>query len=491
MSSLVKWQIVSFVSRGIAMALGLVQTFVIIRILSVGDWGIVQLAISIGGAFGIYQHLGLASGSTREISSAKSDTDIFKIFLTSVAIRYLVTFPLAAFLFFSANNLALTKYNDAALILPIKLYAGVLVLQGVQSILNSVISGTKRFRQLFIYQAAIAVVSVVLFIPFVYFYGINGYFYAFFAFNLVSSLTLAYLAFKPLKGKLVMPTKSDFKLLLKDLLSISLAIYAIKILYTWWEKSGPLLLGLFISKEMVAFFAFALLYAKKFMLVSDSVTAVNLPVLSDKYANDIREFKALFLENFNKVYTVILLVSAVAIFWAPEVVAIMVGSSKYDTALPLIFPLGFAFVFYALINVVTSSILIPAKLVKHMLLSYALLLGATVGAYFVGATFAETLSAMAYAMLAGGFAALAYMAVATSKVLKFSFLRMPHFVLGLTAAFIAFVPVGSNLLVKTGSFIILLAVFLAEILRFSFFEKADLMYVVSKLKSLRGRYEKA
>ena len=83
MKSLLKWQAISFISRGLAMAVGIVQSIVIVRILSVGEYGLITLATSIGGAFGIYQHLGLASGSTREISSAKNNKEIFEIFLTS------------------------------------------------------------------------------------------------------------------------------------------------------------------------------------------------------------------------------------------------------------------------------------------------------------------------------------------------------------------------------------------------------------------------
>ena len=69
-----------------------IGTFVNIRILTVGEWGVVQLAMSIGGTLGIYQHLGLVSASTREISSAKNDEDIFKIFVTSAVVRYCVTY---------------------------------------------------------------------------------------------------------------------------------------------------------------------------------------------------------------------------------------------------------------------------------------------------------------------------------------------------------------------------------------------------------------
>src|SRR3989339_655386 len=107
MKELGKWQFISFVSRGMAMALGIFQSFIIIRILSVGEWGIVQLAVSIGGALGIYQHLGLASASTREISAAKDDSEIFKIFVTSLFIRYFITFPIVFGLFFFADRLAI------------------------------------------------------------------------------------------------------------------------------------------------------------------------------------------------------------------------------------------------------------------------------------------------------------------------------------------------------------------------------------------------
>ena len=149
MKELGKWQIISFISRSVAMAIGMVQGFVIAAILTKAEWGLVQLAVSIGSALGIYQHLGLASASTREISSAKNE-DIFKIFVTSAFIRYCVTLPIAVGLFISSHYLANALYKNSALELPLKIYAVTLLFQGVQSILNSVISGTKRFKRLFI-----------------------------------------------------------------------------------------------------------------------------------------------------------------------------------------------------------------------------------------------------------------------------------------------------------------------------------------------------
>ena len=79
MKDLGKWQIISFISRGLAQVIGIAQGYIIARVLTTGEYGIVRIALSLGASLGIYQSLGLASASTREISLAKSDKEIFKI----------------------------------------------------------------------------------------------------------------------------------------------------------------------------------------------------------------------------------------------------------------------------------------------------------------------------------------------------------------------------------------------------------------------------
>ena len=429
MKKLVKLQVYSFISRTMAMLLGMVQTFVIVRVLTVSEWGVVQLAASIGGAFGIYQHLGLASGSTREISAAKNDKDVFKIFVTGVLIRYLVTVPIALFLFFGAERLALNQYNNASLIFPIKLYALVLIVESSQSILNSVISGTKRFKQLFIYQSLIALVSVCIYIPLVYFFKVNGYFYALVLFNLIGTITLSVIAFKPYWHMLELPSKKDFIRLFKELLSISLGIYVVKIIYTWWEKSGALLLGLNLSSEMVAFFSFALLYGKKLMLISDSITTVNLPVLSEKYTENLYEFKQMFVSNFNKIYVAILGAGFFAIYWSREVFYVLVGGNKYDPSLPMVLPLVFAFIFYSFINIIQSSIVIPAKKVLVMITSFVIMIAVTIVGYFLTRNAFDPLLAMSYFVALGSLFGLLFMSFLSSFTLEFGILNWKHLLL--------------------------------------------------------------
>ena len=236
--------------------------------------------------------------------------------------------------------------------------------------------------------------------------------------------------------------------LLKQLMSISLAIYAVKILYTWWEKSGPLLLGRELSAEMVAFFAFALLYAKKLMLISDAVTTVNLPVLSEKFETDLEEFKSIFVANFNKIYVFILGAGFSAIFWSREIFYVLVGGDKYNPALPLVLPLMFAFIFYSFINIVESSVLIPARRIFAMVASFGSMLICAVVGFFLTHRLIDPMISMAYFLALGGAVGLAIMALTSRKKLQFTFLDWRHILLFVQVAAISLPYMVENILIK-------------------------------------------
>jgi len=487
MKDLGKWQIVSLLAQGLAMLLGMVETFVVIRILSVGEWGLVQLAVSIGGALGIYQHLGLVSASTREISSAKSEDDIFKIFFTASVARYCVTIPISLGLFFGAGRIAENLYHNPELMFPLKIYGITMLFQGVQGILNSVISGTQRFRQLFIYQIVIAFVNILLFIPLVYFYKVSGYFYAFLLFNVISSISLSVIAFKPLRDKIHLPTKEEFSRIFKEIFSISIAIYIVKILYTNWEKLGANALGLFNSAEVVAIYSFALLYAKKLMTISDSVTTVNIPVFSERYVNNFEEFKESFLKNFNKLFSVIVLAGAVASCFAPEIIRVLVGSGKYDGSIPLIAPMVFAFVMYSFVNIVNSSVLIPAKMAKSMVGSYVLLIVGTIVSFFALKNFTGTLSAASWAMTIGSSVCLFFMVYWIKKRMNFSVFSLSHVAISLLSLAISLLCGLSPISVKLVSFVLLFGFLVWALFKADFIGKNDIVSVRKKLASLVGK----
>jgi len=70
-SYLLKWQSISFLSRLVAMIIGIIQSIYIVNFLSQSDYGSVQVVLGIASIVGASQAFGLTSGSTREISGAK------------------------------------------------------------------------------------------------------------------------------------------------------------------------------------------------------------------------------------------------------------------------------------------------------------------------------------------------------------------------------------------------------------------------------------
>lgn len=481
MKDLLKWQFVSFLSRGLAMAIGIVQSIVIVRILSVSEYGVVTLATSIGGAFGIYQHLGLASGSTREISAAKDNAEIFKIFVTSVLIRYLISLPLAFFLFFLADNIALNQYGDSSLILPLRIFSIILLIQAVQSMFNSVIAGMQKFKSLFIYQVVIAAVGLLIYIPLIYLYKVNGYFYSLAIFNVLASITLGLIALAPLRGNFVLPTISDLKRLGKEILSISLAIYLVKIIFTYWQKSGPLLLGLKFSAEEVGLFGFALLYASKLLMVSDSITDVSLPVLSKKFQEDLHDFKILFTSNFSKVFSFIIFASATAIFWVRDIFHLLLGSNKYDGSLPFIFPLVIAFVFYSIINIVKSSILIPARIVWGMITSFIFMLISTVAFYVSTNESMGGLLSMSYAMLLGAVVGVVLTAFFIYQKLKFIYIKFDVFLLFMLALLVCIPIYTDSFIYRLSVFVVFAFIYLVILFQSKILKKEHMNFILSKI----------
>jgi O-antigen/teichoic acid export membrane protein len=314
---------------------------------------------------------------------------------------------------------------------------------------------------------------------------VNGYFWALFIFNIVSSVILGYLAFKPLGWSAIeWPSRKELKRLFKELFVISMAIYIVKIIYHNWEKLGPNFLGLSVTPEIVGYFGFALLYAKKLMSISDSVTDVNLPVFSDKYVNEPHDFMKAFSKNFDKLFVFIIFAGASAVYWVPQIVELAIGGTKYYPSLVLILPMVFAFIFYSFTNIIKSSVIIPAKLVKEMILSFTILIVGTLVFYFGLKSVLGALVAMSYGMAAGSLISLLYLIIASELKLKFKLFHHEHVLLLIMAGAIALDWGVINIYVKTAAYIVFTGLFIWGVFVSRFVTKDDAQKVLRKIPVL-------
>lgn len=379
----ISWSIISISSRFIAVGIGLIQSLFIIKILSVEDYGIVGLVGAIAGIVGVYQNLGISSGSTREIASANSLKEVFKVFTGSLLVRYLISLPLVVGLFVLAPYLGNVYYSNPLIILPLRIFSVVLFVQALQSVLTSVIQGMKKFKFLFSFQSGIAVVSVAVFLPMLFKFNMLGYFYALLLFNVISTLVLATYAYTLLKGNFEFPKKDELIEIFKAVFSIGIYVYIIKIILVQWQKLGPAVLANEITPEMLGVFTFVLLVASKVSVISDAVTDVTLPSMTKVYTEDKKNFVKIFLKSNSRAYLLILytalmlIVLKVQLFAFADLLFSFIGkdsiTEKYSYAFYIMDPVILGFWGYSHLNLIKSGVAVPTKKMFGALLSFLMM----------------------------------------------------------------------------------------------------------------------
>lgn len=409
MKELFKWQTISFVSRFFATGVGLVQSIIVARILTTGEYGLVGIVTAVSAIVGAVRHLGLVSATTRELANTTDEDLAARIFAVSFLVRLVVAVPLSIALYLYAPRLALETYHQPATLIPFRLFSVILLIQSTQEIFNAVLAGRQKFAALFTFQAVTALVSLALFVPLVKSFGYMGYFWAFLAHNCFSLVVLGFLGLRALGWRLILPEKEEFKRLAITLLGLGLAIYVGKVIYIFWDKLGMLYLGVRVTPEEVGIFSFAILYAEKLLIVSDAVTDVNLPAMTSSWRDGLEAFRKKFLANFEKVYALMLLAGVTAIFWVQEAFHIFVGT-KFDASVALIPPLMLAIFIYGLLNLLNSSVLVPVRLRRELIVYHVLMLVAT-GLILLLGHAASPLRVVPWAMVSGGLAALAYLSI--------------------------------------------------------------------------------
>jgi hypothetical protein len=208
-----------------------------------------------------------------------------------------------------------------------------------------------------------------------------------------------------------------------------MAIYAVKVIFTAWQELPVLILGQDYSLETIAIFAFALNFSSKLMAISDSVTDVNLPVFSKKASDSIEEFFKSFNENFNFLYSVILVIGSLIVYWSQEILKVADYLTymlvkilnlnlskniydKYSAAIYLFFPLIISIIFYSYLNILKSSIYVPLSRLRKLINSFILMFFLTFGLYYALLKLnyfpADGLLLMSWSLALGSFFAFVY-----------------------------------------------------------------------------------
>lgn len=414
--NLARVQFLSVATKGVTTALGIIQTLIVIRVLSATEYGIVGLVMAIGGLIGVSQHLGIVDGAIREIAIRTNKDEIGKVFWVSHIARQAVTLPLSFALVGLAGFIAVRIYGRAEIILYIQLFAGVLILQGLQDVLGATLTGMKKFVSLYIIQIITAGINIFVFGFLTWKYHVAGFFWAIIATTILMVLLLGIIIRKELAGHLRLPRVQDIKTYGKNLLHIGVFMYVSRIFYVIWQRLPLLVLGGVLAGEELGYLNISLTFGSKLIILAAALSEVNLSWMSTLFASQRDEFAKTVTRNMHRVLVLMVSITAALLFFIPEILHYIIRKPEYFTAQSTIILLTLSFFLYSLMDLGTSSVFVAANKPKFRALVFGVLIGIS-GAGALWALFAGgSATIAAFAMLAGSITAYILMAAIAKRL---------------------------------------------------------------------------
>lgn len=395
---LAKTQVLSLVTKAVTTALGIVQSVIVVRLLSRGEFGLVGLVMSIGGVIGVSQHLGIVDGAIREIAVLKSRREIGKVFWVSHLVRQIVTVPLSVGLFLMAGVVAVKFYHRPDIIPYIKLFAASLVLQGLQDVMGATLTGIKKFVSLYVVQIITATINIAVFGYFTWRWGITGFFWAILITTSIMVVLYAVIIAKELQGDLALPTFADIRQYGRRVLRVGVFMYLSRIFFVVWQRLPILLLGATLSADSLGDLNVSLTFGSKLTIIAMALSEVNLSWMSSLFARERKTFEQVVTRNMHRVLVVMLSLTLVMLFFTPEILHYIIGQ-QYMHAQPLILIMTLAFFLYSLTDIGTSSVFVPADQPKLRTIVYGLMTVLTAGIIFSTRSGGSVMAAVA--VLAG------------------------------------------------------------------------------------------
>lgn len=357
--SLARIQLISLVTKAITTLLGIAQSLIIVRLLSPDQFGLIGLVMSIGGAIGVSQHLGIVDGAIREIAILKKQADASKVIWVSLLVRQVVTIPLSLALFVFAEVIAVSVYHRPEIIPYIRLFAGVLILQGFQDVLGAALTGMKKFTGLYLIQIITATLNIAIFGTAIWLFGTAGFFYAVTLTTALMATLFVVLIVRTLGHSLAIPRAVDVKSIGRRLMKIGAYMYVARICFVLWQRLPLLLLGGVLASEQLGFINVALSFGTRLTIIAAALSEVNLSWMSSLFASKRHAFDAIVANNMRRVFLLMTALTAAIIFFVPEILT-LVGAS-YAPAEAFIYVLTLAFFLYSLLDVGTSSLFVAAN----------------------------------------------------------------------------------------------------------------------------------
>lgn len=347
-------------TKAATVILGVVQTAIVLRLLGPGAYGIVGIVTSLGALVGVSQHVGAVDAAIREIAVADTPQRRASVFWVSLWFRLLITVPISVLLAFAASWIGTELYTYPDMPHFVRLISVTLVLYGIQGILGGAYTGQRAFGVLYGLQVITAVVNVPLFAGLVWWRGISGFFEAMILASLLFCMLLVVFIRHALGGTLAHPRLSEMREVLGDILHTGSWTYVARMLSVAWQRVPILLLGRWVSPEIVGLFTAATTFGSKLQLLAAALGEVNLAFLSKAFAQGREEFRRLAIRALEDIGAVTLLGGLFLVLFARELIPVLVGPD-YLGALVFIPAVTWGYAAFAFLDVASNTVFVPAR----------------------------------------------------------------------------------------------------------------------------------
>ena len=373
-------QFLGIATKIILMLISVVQGMIIIRLLTISEYGLVGIVLAVSSIVGVYQHLGLGIGTLREVASVKGNKAVSKVFTTSFLARISITAPIAFLLFILADKIAINIYHRPEIIFGLKITAFIILANGIQEIGFNVLNGIQKFKFVFLLQILNSIFNLLLVIGFIYFWNYNGYFVGNLISTIIFSIMFIIFTYLLIGKKIVFAEKGEFFGIFKAIFSIGLFIYLGKIFFGLFNQSGILIFGYFSSNDEVGYLRFAIAYGSYILAFSNAVNHINITIMTKKFVENLDSYKSDFIENFNTFFYLTFFVITAMILFSNEAIKILAGT-KYLVIQPIIIVSVFAFFIHMIFEILCGSVYISSRDLRGYLISFIIL--AVISALFI------------------------------------------------------------------------------------------------------------
>ena len=279
-----------FIGTIIGMVFGFVSRIIIVRYITISEYGLLSEALVLLNIFVLASTLGLTEGITRQIAyfyGRKETKKVWCVIVSAVQIGIVAGLICFFFAFSFSDFISMCLIHDKALSPILKILSIAILFTLLFNIIISVFRGFGIVTvKVYFADFIINILRISFFIAIIYFgLSFRGVVYTYLAVPVIASIALIYYGIK--KVPAIVKKETCINPMRKELLYFSLPLFGQTVLVIMMTSTDTLMLGYLKTLEVVGLYNAALPLAHLITIPLAVLTFIYLPIVSQLYSKDL------------------------------------------------------------------------------------------------------------------------------------------------------------------------------------------------------------